>query len=65
MNGVGERSAERSSETIRGKGSTWKYCRNREHSIDILIEKKITANFQFVICMEFQIRRNHLTLYHH
>jgi len=45
MNGGGERSAELSCETILGKGNTGKYCRKREHSIDILIEKKNYSKF--------------------
>jgi len=43
MNG-GERYPDRSSERIRGKGITWKNCRNKENSIDILILRR-TAYF--------------------
>ena len=38
MNGGWETSAKRSCETVKGKETTWKYCVNREHYIDILIE---------------------------
>ena len=47
MNGGGESSAERSFETIRGKGSTCKYVRSRKHSINKLIEIKDNKDFNF------------------
>jgi hypothetical protein len=41
MNGEGESSTELSCLTIRGKGTTWKNYRRREHTgIDRLIDKK-------------------------